>query len=41
MVAKLEELLQSLYFYFSSSSKWHLEFTKLAKIVETKGLKIL
>jgi hypothetical protein len=35
MVVKLEELLQSLYFYFSSSSKQHLEFTKLLEIMET------
>jgi hypothetical protein len=35
MVAKLENLLQSLYFYFSSSFERHLEFTKLVKIVET------
>ncbi len=36
MVAKLEDLLQSLYFYFSNSPKHHLEFTKLAKMVETR-----
>ncbi len=41
MAARLEELLQSLPSYFSSSLKWHLEFTKLVKIVETGGLKIL
>jgi len=41
MVTKLGELLQSLYSYFSSSPKWHLEFTKLVKIVETRGFKIL
>lgn len=41
MVVKLEELLQSLYSYFSSSLKCHLEFTKLAEIMETWGLKIL
>ncbi len=34
MVSKLENLLQSLYGYFSSSPKHHLEFTKLVKIVE-------
>jgi hypothetical protein len=41
MVAKLEDLLQSLYFYYSNSPKQHLEFTKLTEIVETRGLKIL
>ncbi len=41
MVVKLEELLQSLSSYFSNSPQWHLEFTKLVKIVETRGLKIL
>jgi hypothetical protein len=41
MVAKLEDLLQSLYSYYSSSWKQHLEFTKFVKIVETLGLKIL
>ncbi len=41
MVSKLENLFQSLYGYFSSSLKHHLEFTKLAKIVEIKGLKVL
>jgi hypothetical protein len=41
MVSKLEDLLQSLYGYFSNSPKRHLEFIKLAKIVETEGLKVL
>jgi hypothetical protein len=41
MVVKLEKLLQSLYSYFSSSPKQHLEFTKLLEIVKTRGLKIL
>jgi len=36
MVVKLEEFLQSLYFYFSSSLKQHLEFIKLLEIVENK-----
>jgi hypothetical protein len=40
MVSKLENLLQALYGYFSTSPKHHFEFTKLAKIVETKGLKV-
>jgi hypothetical protein len=38
MVAKLEELFQSFYSYFSSFPKWHLEFTKIMK---AEGLKIL
>ncbi len=33
--------MQSLYSYFSSSPKQHLEFIKLVKIVEIGGLKIL
>jgi hypothetical protein len=41
MVSKLESLFQILYWYFSTSQRHHLEFTKLAKIVETKGLKVL
>jgi hypothetical protein len=41
MVVKLEKLLQSLYSYFSSSPKQHLEFTKLLEFVKTRGLKIL
>jgi hypothetical protein len=42
MVAKLEDLLQSLYFYFSNSLKHQLEFHfKLAEIMETRRLKIL
>ncbi len=41
MVAKVEDLLQSLHIYFSSSPKRHLEFIQLAKIVEIGRLKIL
>ncbi len=41
MVSKLENLLQALYKYFSTSQECHLEFTKLAKIIKTKGLKVL
>jgi len=41
MVVKLEEFLQSLYSYFSSSFKCHLKFTEFAEIVETWRLKIL
>jgi len=35
MVVNLEKFLQSLWFYFFSSSKQHLEFNKLIEIVET------
>jgi len=35
VVVKLENLLQSLYSYFSNSSERHLEFSKLVEIVET------
>jgi len=41
MVVNLEKLLQSLWFYFFSSPKQHLEFNKLIEIVETWRLKIL
>ncbi len=41
MVFKLEDLFQSLYKYFSSSPKHHLEFTKLVECMEIKGLKVL
>jgi hypothetical protein len=37
MVSKLEDLFQSLYKYLSS----HLEFTKLARIMELEGLKVV
>jgi hypothetical protein len=37
MVSKLEDLLQSLYGYFFNSPKRHLEFTKLAKIVDRRS----
>jgi hypothetical protein len=33
--------MQSLYKYFSSFPKRHLELAKLREIMETKGLKIL
>jgi hypothetical protein len=36
MMVKSEGLLQSLYFYFSSSPKQHSEFIKLLEIVESK-----
>ncbi len=41
MVNKLEGLFHTLYNYFSKSPKWHLGFTKLVELMETKGAKIL
>lgn len=41
MVTKIKTLLQLLHSYFTSSPKMHLEFTKLAEIMETSGLKML
>ncbi len=41
MVKRIESLLSTFYNYFYKSPKRHLEFTKLAKIMETKGTKIL
>ena len=41
LVSKLETLCQAMYNYFKHSSKKHLEFQKLADLVETKGLSIL
>ncbi len=41
MVSKLEDFLQSLSRYFSSSPKCHLEFTKPIEIVEIEGLNAL
>jgi hypothetical protein len=41
MVFKLEDLFQSLYKYFSSFPKHHLEFTKLAEIMEIEGQKVI
>jgi hypothetical protein len=35
MVQKLETLCKSLHAYFSGSPKRHLDFTKLAEVVET------
>jgi hypothetical protein len=40
MVSKLEDLHQSLYGYFPSSPKCHLEFKKLVEIMEIEGLKV-
>jgi hypothetical protein len=39
MVNKIEGLFQTLYKYFSKSPKRHLEFTKLAEVMELKGMK--
>jgi hypothetical protein len=41
MVKKLETLCNSLHVYFTKSPKQFLEFSKLAEVVETSGLKIL
>jgi hypothetical protein len=41
LVAKLESLCQAMYAYFSHSPKNHLEFQKLAGVVEIEGLRIL
>jgi len=40
MVSKFEGLFQNLCNYFSKSLKRHLEFTKLAKLMESKGAKM-
>jgi hypothetical protein len=40
IVKKLEHLYNSLHFYFSSSPKRYLEFSKLAEVVETNSQKI-
>jgi hypothetical protein len=41
LVNKIESLCKSMHSYFLHSPKRHLEFTKLAEIVETEGLKIV
>jgi hypothetical protein len=41
LVFRIENLLQWLCGYFNHNPKRHLEFTKLAKVMETKGNKIL
>ena len=41
VVSKLETLCQALYTYFSMSTKKHMEFQRLADIVETEGLQML
>jgi hypothetical protein len=41
MVERIESMLQRLYNFFAHSPKKHLEYVKLAEVMETKGLKIL
>jgi hypothetical protein len=41
MVNKIEGLIQTLYNYFFKSQKRHLEFTKIVKLMEMEGAKIL
>ena len=41
VVARIEEMLGSLYAFFAHSPKRHLEFVKLAEVMQSKGLKIL
>jgi hypothetical protein len=41
VLQKIELLLADLYSYFCKSPKKHIEFCKLAEVMETKGLKIL
>jgi hypothetical protein len=41
IVAGIEDLLQNIYSFFCKSPKKHVEFVKLAELLETKGNKIL
>ena len=41
VLQKIEDMLHDLYSYFCKSPKKHIEFCKLAELMETKGLKIL
>ena len=41
IVSKIENLYQAMYVYFSHSPKRHLEFQKLADLVETERLRML
>jgi hypothetical protein len=41
VIQKIENILHVLHKYFARSPKRHIEFTKLAEVMETKGLKIL
>jgi hypothetical protein len=40
MVNEIKGLLSTLHYYFCKSFKRHLKFTKLAKVMEMKGVKI-
>jgi hypothetical protein len=40
-IAKIKSFKLDMYGYFNHSPKWHLEFQKLAQIMETNGSKIL
>ena len=41
VISKIEAMLQTFHAYFSASPKRHLEFTKLADLMRTKGLKLV
>jgi hypothetical protein len=41
LMSSIENMLQSIYNYFSHSPKHHLEFVKLVELMQTKGLNIL
>jgi hypothetical protein len=41
LMFSIENMLQSMYNYFSHSPRYHLKFVKLVELVQTKGLKIL
>ncbi|KAG0594802.1 hypothetical protein M758_UG111100 [Ceratodon purpureus] len=41
MVQRIEDMLTSLHAFFVKSPKRHLEFVKLAELMQSKGLKIL
>ena len=41
IMSRIEGLLKSSHAYFKHSPKRHLEFIKLAEVMETKGLKLL
>jgi hypothetical protein len=41
VVNRIEDFLQTLHSYFARSPKRHLEYVKLAEVLQTKGLKIL
>ena len=41
VVKRIEDMLTSLHAFFAKSPKKHLEFVKLAELMQSKGLKIL